>query len=78
MKGWTPNRIMNPRRRTDILMQDLTLNGIWSAPVLFAERKEIKAGTNRRSRSDALIRRSHRRSPPSLNFFSRRKLGLIN
>ena len=36
----------------------------------FAERKEIKAGTNRRSRSDALIQRSHRHSLFSLAFFS--------
>ena len=41
----------------------------------FAEQKEINEGTNRRSRSDALIRRSHRRSPSSLTFFSSSKAG---
>ena len=40
-----------------------------SCPFL-AERKEIKAGTNRRSRSDPPIRRSHRRSTSSLTFLS--------
>ena len=56
MEGGTPDGIMNARSRTDGLTQDSSLNRIWSAPVLFAEQKEIKAGTNRISQLGGLLR----------------------
>ena len=59
-------------RSTEDAWIDTGLDAQWdlkrSCP-FFAERKEIKAGTNQRSRSNAPIRRSHRRSPSSLTFF---------